>query len=173
MPPRLTKAGQWLHRRAENILALMLATMFFTFILQIIFRYVINLPLGWTHELSAFMWVWLVLFGSAFVVRESEEIRFDVIYGATKGRVRRTFTLVTGLTLLALFVYSLPAMWDYVTFMKVEKTAYLDVRFDYLYSIYIVFAVAMIMRYFYLSWQAVFGESADEEPSAHDADTHI
>ena len=28
------------------------------------------------------MWLWLVLFGAAFVVRESEEIRFDIIYGA-------------------------------------------------------------------------------------------
>ena len=60
----------------------MLAVMFVVFILQIVFRYVLNLPIGWTHELSVIMWLWLVLFGAAFVVRESEEIRFDLIYGA-------------------------------------------------------------------------------------------
>lgn len=166
------KSGGWLRRRAENILALMLATMFFSFILQIVFRYVVNLPLGWTHELSAFMWVWLVLFGSAFVVSEDQEIRFDVIYGATRGKLRRVFTLITGLSLLGLFIYSLPAMWDYVTFMKVEKSAYLDVRFDFLYSIYIVFAVAMIIRYFYLSWQAVFRPDAATDP-VPEVDGHV
>lgn len=154
------KAGQWLHRRAENLLAAMLGVMFFAFIAQIVFRYVLNLPIGWTHELSAMLWVWLVLFGSAFVVDEEQSIRFDVVYGLTSGRTRRAMTIVTGIFLLGTFIYSLPAMWDYVTFMKVEKTAYLDVRFDYLYSIYIAFAVAMIARYLYLTWQAVFGADA-------------
>ena len=30
---------------------------------------------------------------------------------------------------------------DYVTFMKVERTAYLNIRFDWLFSIYVIFAV--------------------------------
>ena len=34
-------------------------------------------------------------------------------------------------------------MLDYVTFMKVEKTAYLKIRFDWLFSIYVVFVVAV------------------------------
>ena len=33
-------------------------------------------------------------------------------------------------------------MISYVTFLKVEKSAYLGIRLDYLYSIYIVFSVA-------------------------------
>lgn len=160
------KAGRWLHRRAENVLAVMLGVMFFAFILQIVFRYALNLPIGWTHELSAMLWVWLVLFGSAFVVDEDQAIRFDVVYGQTKGRVRRVMTLITGIFLLGTFIYSLPAMWDYVTFMKVEKTAYLDVRFDYLYSVYIAFAVAMIGRYLYLTWQAAFGPEVDRPSGA-------
>ena len=35
----LLAAGAWLYRRAENVLALMLAVMFAAFILQIAFRY--------------------------------------------------------------------------------------------------------------------------------------
>ena len=31
--------------------------------------------------------------------------------------------------------------------MKVEKTAYLKIRFDWLFSIYVVFAVAVLVRY--------------------------
>lgn len=64
----LKRLGSWLHRRAENLLALMLAIMFTAFILQIIFRHVLDLAMGWTFELSVIMWVWLVPFGSAFVL---------------------------------------------------------------------------------------------------------
>ena len=42
----------------------------------------LSLPIGWTHELSVILWVWLVLWGAAFVLTEREEIRFDIIYGA-------------------------------------------------------------------------------------------
>lgn len=164
MRETMLKTGRWLHRRAENLLAAMLGVMFFAFILQIASRYLFNFPTGWTHELSAMLWIWLVLFGSAFVISEEQEIRFDVVYGLTKGRTRRAMTIAAGVFLLGTFIYSLPAMWDYVTFMKVEKTAYLDVRFDYLYSIYIAFAVAMIARYLYLTWQAAFGPDADSDP---------
>ena len=49
--------------------------------------------------------------------------------------------------LVVLFAVSLPATWNYVMFMKREKSAYLGMRFDYLYSIYAIFAVAMIVRH--------------------------
>ena len=53
-------------------------------------------------------------------------------------------------------------MVSYITFMKVEKTAYLKVRFDYLFSIYIVFVVATVVRYLWLGWRAVRGDAPDE-----------
>ena len=79
----------WLYRRGENLLALMLATMFAAFLIQIGFRYLLHLPTGWTSELSALLWIWLVLFGAAFVTRESEEIRFDIFFAAAPPKVRR------------------------------------------------------------------------------------
>ncbi len=42
---------------------------------------------------------------------------------------------------------ALPATVNYVAFMKVESSSYLKIRLDILYSIYVVFAVAIIVRY--------------------------
>jgi TRAP-type C4-dicarboxylate transport system permease small subunit len=153
--------GGWLRRRAENIAAAMLGMMFAAFILQIVFRYLLNLPIGWTHEVSVIMWLWLVLFGSAFVIREHEEIRFDIIYGAVGAGPRRIMSTITAAALIVLFSLSLPAVIDYVAFMKVQKTAYLKIRFDYLYAMYIVFALAMIVRYLWLGWQAIWGRAPE------------
>jgi len=49
-----------------------------------------------------------------------------------------------------LYGASLPATFAYVTFMKVEKTSYLKIRFDWLFSIYVLFAVAIIVRYLWI-----------------------
>jgi TRAP-type C4-dicarboxylate transport system permease small subunit len=159
---RLVQIGHWLYRRAENILALMLGIMFLSFLAQIVFRYLLNLPIGWTSELTVVMWLWLVLWGAAFVVREDEEIRFDLIYGGVGPKARRVMAVVSAIALLGLYLFSLPAVWDYVTFMKVQSTAYMKIRFDLLFSIYVIFAVAAIGRYGFILWKALFGRAPEE-----------
>lgn len=148
---------RWFSLAAEAMAALMLAVMFVSFLITILFRYVLNWPSGWASELSAVMWVWLVLWGAAFVLREREEIRFDIIYGAVSARLRRAFTVITAAGIVGLFLLSLPAVWDYVTFMKVQRTSYLRIRFDWLYAIYVIFAVAVILRYLWLAARALRG----------------
>jgi C4-dicarboxylate transporter, DctQ subunit len=154
--------ARWLAARAENVAAAMLGLMFVAFILQIAFRYLVSLPTGWTHELSVMLWIWLVLWGAAFVVSEREEIRFDIIYGAVGPAARRVMCVITALALVTLYLVSLPAVIDYVTFMKVQRTAYLKVPFDLLFSIYIVFVIAVVVRYVWLAWQAVRGVAPEE-----------
>jgi C4-dicarboxylate transporter, DctQ subunit len=163
-PSKYVLQGEWLRRRAENVLAALLLLMFAAFMLQIVFRYLLNWPVGWTNEVSVALWIWIVLFGAAFVVRESEEIRFDLFWAGAGDKARRIMVLIMALALILTFALSLPAVIDYVMFMKVEKTAYLKIRFDWLYSIYVVFAVAMIVRYFWLGIQAIRGRA----PEAYD-----
>jgi C4-dicarboxylate transporter DctQ subunit len=153
----LRQAGAWLHRRAENIAAGMLAVMFVAFLLQIVFRYFFNFPVGWASELTVVLWLWLVLWGASFVLKENEEIRFDLLLGAFGRRGRIAMGIVTALALLVLYGASFKASFDYVTFMKVEKSSYLKIRMDWLYSIFIVFLVAILARYLWLLWQLVRG----------------
>ena len=153
----LVRTAQWLRQRAQNIAALMLATMFVSFLIQILLRYVFNSPVGWTEELSILCWMWGVLWGAAFVLSEREEVRFDLLYGNVPDSVRRAFTVITGLALIALYGISLPAAYGFVAFMKVERSAYLQVPINYLYSIFIVFSVASMVRYAWLVCKALRG----------------
>jgi TRAP-type C4-dicarboxylate transport system permease small subunit len=148
--PLVGKCAVWLRRRAEDLLTAMLAVMFLAFLLQIAFRYLLNFPVGWTSELTVIAWLWGVLWGAAFVVSEREEVRFDLLYGALGARTRRIVGISTGLAIVALYAVSLPATLDYVRFMKVERTAYLKIRFDHLFSIYVFFVVAVIARYVWI-----------------------
>jgi TRAP-type C4-dicarboxylate transport system permease small subunit len=157
-------AGAWLRRRAENIAAAMLAVMFAAFIIQIVFRYFLNFPVGWTSELTVVLWLWLVLFGAAFVVKESEEIRFDLLTASVGRRPRIAMGIFVALALVVLYGASFKASFDYVTFMKVERSSYLKIRMDWLFSIFLVFMVAVIVRYVWLLWQLVRGH----DPGAAD-----
>ena len=143
----------------------MLAVMFVAFIVQIVFRYFFNFPIGWTSELSIITWLWLVLWGAAFVVKEREEIRFDLLYVAVGPGARRVMGIITGLAIVILYAVSLPATIKYVSFMKVEKTSYLKIPFDWLFSIYVIFLVAVIVRYLWLLSRLVRGH----DPEAPDS----
>src|SRR5487761_337621 len=139
--------GRWLRRRAESVMVLLLSIMFASFIIQIFWRYVLNDPVGWSEEVIITMWLWTVLWGAAFVLGEREEIRFDIIYSAVSERARRVFTVITGIVVVFLYGVSLPASYSYVSFMKVERSAYLHVPINWMYSVYLIFAVACICRY--------------------------
>ena len=155
------KIAKGLYRFAEFALAMLLLAMFLAFMAQIVFRYLFNFPIGWTSELTVITWLWLVLWGAAFVVTEAEEIRFDLIYSSVGAGTRRIMAIVTAVAILVLYGMSLPAVWDYVTFMQVQSTAYLKIRFDWLFSIYVIFAVAVLIRYAWILWWALKGRGPD------------
>lgn len=167
MTESYSRIARWLRRRAENVAVVLLATVFICFVLQIAFRYLLGWPVGWTLEVSTLAWMWLVLWGGAFVVTERDEIRFDILYSAVSDRLRRGFAIATAVALVGLFLWSLPAVVDYVTFMRVEKASYIGIRLDYLFSVYILFALAVIVRYLRLCLRAIRGEAPELTDPSH------
>jgi TRAP-type C4-dicarboxylate transport system permease small subunit len=163
--------GRSLRALADHVAVALMATMFVSFLLQIFFRYVLNRPLGWTEEVTVLCWVWVVLWTASFILSDREEVRFDILYSAAPVRVRRACTFVTSIALIVLLAWSLPATWKYVTFMKREHSAYLHMRFDVLYSIYLAFLVACIASHVRLAYRALrpeepFDTSSDETGDA-------
>ena len=155
-----------LARGAEAVASALLAIIFLAFVLQIGLRYLFDLPVGWTAEISLVAWVWLILWGAAFVLRDEEEIRIDLLKSLFGPRTQRVLASLGSVAIVLLFALAMPATWDYVSFMKVEKSSYLKIRFDWLYSIYIVFALAVIARHLWLIANALRGK-------AQAASTHI
>ena len=137
---------------AQFIAATMLAAMFLTFLLQIISRYVLVTPFGWTLELCLTLWVWTVFFGSAFVVREKDHVTFDIVYLAVPKKIRRIFALVSALAIVLAMLWSFLPTLDYIDFLKIRKSATLKIRMNEVFSIYLLFMLVLIVRY---SWQFV------------------
>jgi TRAP-type C4-dicarboxylate transport system permease small subunit len=103
----------------------------------------------------------MTLLGSAFWLKESDEIRFDLISGRLGPVGRRVVALVVAVATVILFGMALPATIKYVAFMKVESTSYLKIRLDLLYSVYVIFAVAVIVRYLWAIVGVVRGDERE------------
>lgn len=141
-----------LTKAAEGVAAAMLAAIFATFLLQIAARYIFGWSLGWTIELSLTLWLWLVLFSCAFVLRERDHVKFDVLVGALRPGARRLCALLAAACILVAMVASVPDSWDYVTFYKIKKSAVFRIPLIWVFSIYLVFLAAIIARY---GWRIV------------------
>ncbi len=143
---------------AEMIAASMLAAIFLIFILQIVLRYFFT-PAGWTLEFIGILWVWVIFFSCAFVVRHQDQVRFDILYLAFPRRVRAVLSIVAATAIVLGMLYALLPTWDYIDWMKIRKTATVRNPFTGnkipmrdVFSIYAVFMIAVALRY---AWQVV------------------
>jgi C4-dicarboxylate transporter, DctQ subunit len=153
---------KWLQARADNVAVGLLAAMFLAFVLQVVARYVLNYPIGWTLELCLTTWLWLVFWEGAFLLRDRDHVKFDMFYLAAGKRLRRTLAIVGALGILVGLLAAMPATYDYITFYKIKKSATLHIRLDYVFSIYGIFVVAVVLRYAVRLWHLVRGADLEE-----------
>lgn len=159
---------------ANHVTAALLLSMFVVFLMQIVFRYLLGWPVLWTVEWVTIAWLWGILFGFAFVLKSGDMIRLDILYEAAPRGVRRAMDVCVGVFVAAIFTYTLPHAWDYVTFMGIERTAAFRWPFDLVFAVYIPFHIAVIVRMILLAWGGIAGTRRDEDlerhPESHDYD---
>jgi TRAP-type C4-dicarboxylate transport system permease small subunit len=152
---RLARGG------ADGVAAAMLAAMFAVFILQIAARYLFNLPIGWTVEVCLTLWLWLVLWGAGMCLADSDHVKFDLLYQMAGRRLRRVMAGVAAAAVIAGIAAALPASWDYVDFYRIKKSATLRIPLNLVFSIYILFCVALILRYAWGLWRILARDDPD------------
>jgi TRAP-type C4-dicarboxylate transport system permease small subunit len=159
---RAQRLSRRLQRGAELAAAAMFAAMFGAFVIQVVTRYVLRSPAGWTLEFATLAYVWVVFFAAAFVLRDREHIAFDMIYHAVGPAKRRVLAVVQSLTLLVTFLIVLPGTFDYVTFMSRESTWILQIPFSLAFSCFVLFVVMMILRSGLRVWRLLGRDWQDE-----------
>jgi TRAP-type C4-dicarboxylate transport system permease small subunit len=142
----VTRTLALLRRSAELVAILLLAAMFGVFLLQIAARYLFGSPLGWTVEICVVLYIWVVFWSAAFLLKERDHVAFGLVYDAAPPARRRILAILGTVVVGGAFAAALPAIVDYVTFMRIEKAPVSRIRFDWIYSIFVVFAAAIVVR---------------------------
>ena len=166
--------SKWFTRGAEFIAAMSLAAIFITFLLQIVFRYVPFLePIGWSVVLISLLWVFVIFFGSSFIVREKDHVTFDVLYLAAPRNVRKVLALITAVLMVAAMLYSLPSVWETVfanRLMELKKIQTIRVPFTggkipikWLFAPFVMMMIVVTMRYLWRIYTVIrFGPPETE-----------
>ena len=161
-------------RVAEFIAAMLLAAIFIIFLLQIFTRYAPKIawlmpiqtihdwmmalePIGWTVNLISFLWVWLIFFGCALFVRESDHVAFDVFFQALSRSWQRYLAITTALIMVTAMLYSFGSTWDAIfgsRLMELKKIQTLRVPvtgdkipIKWLFAPYIMLMIVITLRY--------------------------
>ena len=115
-------------------------------ILQVIFRYVLNLPLMWTEELARLMCVLTTYFGTVVVLLLREHIRVDFIDTVLRPR-GRAIAAVVGDILIGWFLVAFAyGCWLMAQATWATETAMMEwFRMGYIYAAVGVAAVAMLV----------------------------
>lgn len=151
---------------AEFIAVALFIAMFGTFLLQIFARYVLNSPLGWTVEICIILYIWLVFWTSAFLLREHDHVSFNMLFLAAPARGRRVMAILGLGCIAATFIAGFPVIVDYVMFMRIEKAPVTRITLDYVYAIFPVFIVALIIRSLISLWRLMRSKTSDREIAA-------
>ncbi len=104
-------------------------------LLQVFFRYVLEMPLQWTEELARLMCVLTTYFGGVVVLLAREHIRVDILDGVLSGRAADILAMIVDV-LIAWFLLSVAyGCWLLMNATWTTFTATMDwFRMGYIYA---------------------------------------
>ena len=143
------RATPWIARArglADLVSGLMFAAVFLIFNYKIITRYLQHDEAAWADEVSVILFIWIIFWANAFLVRDREQITFDLVYRQVSDGMKRWMALARLVLIGGIFLWALPGSVDYLLFLWRERTPVLGLRLDVIYSCFGLFLAAVILR---------------------------
>jgi TRAP-type C4-dicarboxylate transport system permease small subunit len=143
---RFGALARHLRTAAQWVSGIMFVLVFLIFNYKIITRYLEHDEAAWTDEVSVILFIWIVFWANAFLVRDKEQITFDLAYRPLSDRWKRIMAIARLLLVGGIFLWALPQSIDYLLFLWREKTPVLSLGLNYVYSCFGLFMVAVVGR---------------------------
>jgi len=147
--PAKSAAASRLLRIADAVACAMFAAVFLIFNYKIFTRYFEHDEAVWADEVLVILFIWIVFWANAFLLRDEKQITFDLVYRLLPASGKRAAALARFILIGAIFLCSLLGALDYIGFLWREHTPVLNLRLDYVYSCFGVFMIAVIARAIY------------------------
>jgi TRAP-type C4-dicarboxylate transport system permease small subunit len=143
---RLTSSAARLRQMAEWIACAMFAAVFVIFNYKIFTRYFEHDEAVWADEVLVILFIWIIFWAQAFVVREHDQISFDIVVRMLPAQGKRIAAILRNLLIGGVFLWALPGSLGYIRFLWRERTPVLNLPLDWVYSCFGIFLVAIIVR---------------------------
>lgn len=119
--------------------------LFGVFILQVFCRYILRNPQSWATEVTASCFLWTVLLGACYAQRKKGHVMFTLVYDVLPVKWKAFTAFLGNLIIAAAFAVSLKPSWDFIIFMKVQKTSILKIGMNIIYFPYLAFLILMLI----------------------------
>lgn len=89
----------------EYILVFLFSILVLTVVLQIFFRFVINISFGWSEELARYLLIWIAWIAASYAVHKSAHIRVEIAKDLLKNKLKKVVEVVVLLVCLGFAVF--------------------------------------------------------------------
>jgi TRAP-type C4-dicarboxylate transport system permease small subunit len=137
-----------LRQIADWVASIMFAAVFVIFNYKIFTRYFEHDEAVWADEVLVILFIWIIFWAQAFVVRDRDQISFDVVVRLLPEPGKRFAALARYILIGGVFLLALPGSLGYIRFLWREHTPVLNLPLDLVYSCFGLFLIAVIVRSF-------------------------
>jgi TRAP-type C4-dicarboxylate transport system permease small subunit len=102
---RMEGMARAVDRGTEIVVTLLGGSIFALGVIQVFFRYVVQSSLGWSEELSRYLFVWLIFIGAAVALPKGFHIAIDMLVTELPLHVRRWVQGAASVSVLLFFIF--------------------------------------------------------------------
>jgi TRAP-type C4-dicarboxylate transport system permease small subunit len=151
----LAVAAARLHQIADGVASAMFAAVFLIFNYKIFTRYFEHDEAVWADEVLVILFIWIIFWAQALVVRDKDQITFDLVYRLLPAPLQRISAIARYVLVGGVFLVALPGSLGYIRFLWREHTPVLNLPLDYVYSCFGLFLIAVVVRSFFGAGQLI------------------
>ena len=126
------------------VLALIVLLM--SFLIGILFRYLLDNPLIWPYEITMIAFMLITFLGASFALRDREHIEFTLFYQWLSPSNQRRLFQFTRVLIIMIFLLIWYPSYDFISFMSYKKTTALNIPYPWFYYSFLVFISLIIIR---------------------------
>ena len=123
----------------------LLAAMVVVILLQVTFRYALNLSLAWTEEVGRYLFVWICLFGASLAYRYGQHSGYETLVAALPAAAGRWVTRGVDVLVAVFSVVLIVSSRELIEAGMGQVTPATQFRIAYVYLAFPVSAVATLV----------------------------
>lgn len=115
-------------------------------VIQVFYRYFLNISLEWPFELSIYAYIWTLYLGAAWGIREGHHVKFDILYDKLPPKVQKMVNIIFNTITTTVFIIIFKPVWEYLLFNYRIKTVALKIPWTYVFMVFSIFLILTIIH---------------------------
>jgi len=133
----------------RSLMVGLLSAMSVLIFLQILFRYIMNMPLAWTEEIARYCFVWNIYLGASYAVKKRRHLKVDAVLLLFKTRGRFVLMTISNLLFLVfcfVIAYYGADIVNMMVFVKPQISPAVGIPMWIIYAAVPVGTILMVIR---------------------------